>query len=58
MGFRCPACKQDFFTDRAAWQTHVSTAHDGVAALVVDATLRLVEATAQEKQAEAKKEEK
>lgn len=30
MGFRCPACHEDFGTDRAAWEDHVNHCNYGV----------------------------
>ena len=30
MGFRCPACHEDFGTDRAAWEDHVNRCNYGV----------------------------
>lgn len=43
MGFKCPACRQDFGTAKAEWEAHVATAHEGIASLVVSAIKRLGE---------------
>jgi hypothetical protein len=43
MGFRCPACREDFGRDKDAWRQHLRSSHEGAAELAVNAVLRLAE---------------